>query len=150
MRRRLRRLYPTPPVSSRTTMTMRRIVSMVTSQRLVELARACLGLLLVSLAAGEGVGGLVHGFLGRALGLVDAPFVLQASVSGQRAGGLLHATLRLIDVLVGHETLLTCARVGASGGCGRLAARSGRPRTGRGPRRCPSSQRGVCLRLGRR
>ena len=49
---------------------------MVTSQGSVELARACLGLLLVSLAAGEGVGGLVHGFLGRALGLVDAPFVL--------------------------------------------------------------------------
>ena len=66
---------------------------MVASQGSVELARACLGLLLVSLAAGEGVGGLVHGFLGRALGLVDAPFVLQASVSGQRAGSLLHATV---------------------------------------------------------
>ena len=68
---------------------------MVTSQSSAGLAGACLDLLIVSLAAGDGVGGLVHGLLRRALGLFDAPFVLQAPASGQRASGLLHATLRL-------------------------------------------------------
>jgi len=52
----------------------RRIVSMVTSQVSVELARACLGLR-VSIAAGEGVGDPVDGFLRRALCLLDTPFV---------------------------------------------------------------------------
>ena len=76
---------------------------MVTSQISVELARAWLGLLLVSLAAGEGAGDLVHGVLRRALGLLDAAFVLQAFVSAQRAGSLLDATFRLVDVLIGHK-----------------------------------------------
>src|SRR5665647_3277175 len=126
-------------------MMMRRIVSMITSLVSAGLARAWLALVLVPLAAGEGVGDLVHGFLRRALGLVDAPFVLQASVSGQRAGSLLHATFRLIDVLVSHEPScfgwVTSARVDASGGRRRLAARSVRPRSGRRPRRCPSLRR---------
>ena len=52
---------------------------MVTSLVSVGLARACLGLLLGSLAAGEGVGDLVHGVLRRPLGLLDAPFALVAS-----------------------------------------------------------------------
>jgi hypothetical protein len=42
---------------------MRRMMSMVTSQVSVELAGACLGLLFVSVTAGEGVGDLVDGFL---------------------------------------------------------------------------------------
>jgi hypothetical protein len=50
-----------------------------------------------SLAAGEGVGDLVHGVLRRTLGVVGAPFVLQTPVSGHCAGGFLDATLRLID-----------------------------------------------------
>ena len=70
---------------------------MVTSQVSVELACACLGVR-VPVTAGEGVSDLVDGFLRRALGLLDAPFVLQVSVSAQRAGSLLHATFRLVDV----------------------------------------------------
>jgi hypothetical protein len=57
-----------------------------------------------SLAAGEGVGDLVHGVLRRTLGVVGATFVLQAPVSGHRAGGFLGATFCLIDVLVGQES----------------------------------------------
>jgi hypothetical protein len=45
---------------------------MVTSPSSVELARACLGPPPVPVVASEGVGHLVHGVLGRALGLFDA------------------------------------------------------------------------------
>src|SRR5665213_3843950 len=61
----------------------------------------CLLLLLV--LAGESVGDLVHSVLDRTLGLVDAPLVLQALVSGQRAGSFLHAPFCFVDVLIGHE-----------------------------------------------
>ena len=61
---------------------------MVTSQVSVELARACLGPFVVSVAAGEGVGDLVPGVLHGALGLLDAPFVLQVPVSAQRTGSM--------------------------------------------------------------
>src|ERR1700684_1321963 len=65
-----------------------------------------IGLFPVSVAAGKCVGDFVHGFLRRALGLVDAPFVLQAFVSWERAGCLLRATFCLVDVLVRHGILL--------------------------------------------
>src|ERR1019366_10435329 len=52
------------------------------------------------------VGDLVRGVLDRTLGLVDAPFVLQALVPRQRAGSFLHAPFCLVDVLVGHEPSL--------------------------------------------
>src|SRR5665213_1166316 len=64
----------------------------------------CLLLLLV--LAGEGVGDLVHSVLDRTLGLVHAPLVLEALVSGQRAGSFLHAPFCFVDVLVGHELSL--------------------------------------------
>src|ERR1700736_6953420 len=82
---------------------IRRIVSMVTSRGSVGSERACVPLPLRSLAAGERAGDLVDGVLCGALGVVDATFVLQATVAGQRAGGFLHATFRLIDVLVGRK-----------------------------------------------
>ena len=66
-------------------MTMRTMRSMLTSQVSVELARACLGPLVVSVAAGEGVGDLVPGVLHRALGLLDAPFV--SAVDQQAVNG---------------------------------------------------------------
>jgi hypothetical protein len=69
-------------------MTMRRMISMVTSQVSVE---HDLGPLVVSVAAGEGFGDLVPGVLYRAPGLLDTP-VLQVLVSAQRAGSLLHVT----------------------------------------------------------
>ena len=59
---------------------------------------------LASVFAGDGVGDLVDRVLGRALGLVSASFVLEVSVSGQRAGSFFDATLRLVDLLVGHES----------------------------------------------
>jgi hypothetical protein len=58
--------------------------------------------LLLLLAAGEGVANLVDCFLYGPFELVDAPLVLEVSVSGQRADCFLHATFCLIGVLVGH------------------------------------------------
>src|SRR5450631_1768884 len=84
-------------------MTMRRIVSMVTSQGPTELARAW-GCCCLVFAAGEGVGDLVHGVFRRAFGLVGAPFVLQAFVSAHCAGSFLCATFCFGDVLIGHES----------------------------------------------
>jgi hypothetical protein len=66
------------------------------------LACASVHLPVGSLAAGEGVGDLVHSILRRTLGVVGATFVLQAPVAGQRAGCLFDATFCLIGVLVGH------------------------------------------------
>ena len=71
---------------------MRRIVSIVTSPGSVDLERAYVPLPLGSVAAGERVRDLVHRVLRRTLGVVDASFVLQLSVSRQRASGFLHAT----------------------------------------------------------
>ena len=70
-------------------MMMRMIRSIFTSQGPTGLARAWLFL------AGEGVGDLVHGVFRGTLGVVGATFVLQAAVSGHRAGGFLGATFCL-------------------------------------------------------
>jgi hypothetical protein len=92
-----------PPVSSRITTTTARIVSMVTSQGSGGFGSRIRASTAGSLAAGEGAGDLVHGVRRGALDPVGATFGLQASVSGQHAGGFVHAPLRLIDVLAGHE-----------------------------------------------
>ena len=80
------------------------IVSMFTSRIAFGLAYASVHLPAGSLAAGEGVGNLVHGVLRRTLRVVGATFVLQTPVSGHRAGGFLGATFYLVGVLVGHES----------------------------------------------
>src|ERR1019366_10320311 len=101
-----------------------------------ESARASLVLGVVAGLIGEHVGNLVHSVLDRALRLVDAPLVLQAPVSAERADGFLDATHHRVEVLVGHEPScckLTSAQTGVNGGSGPLAARSVRPRTARGP-----------------
>src|ERR1019366_37682 len=85
-------------------------------------------LLLLVVLAGQGVGDLVDSVLDRALGLVDAPFVLEASVSGQRAGSFLHAPFCFVDVLVGHEpSLLVVSPVRAKLGGSQIVAPLRRP-----------------------
>jgi hypothetical protein len=57
--------------------------------------------LLRLVAAGEGVVKLVYSVLHGSFGLVNSPLVLEMSVSGQRTGRFLCATLRFVDVRVG-------------------------------------------------
>src|ERR1019366_4060272 len=87
-------------------------------------------LLLLVVLAGQGVGDLVDSVLDRALGLVDAPFVLEALASGQRAGSFLHAPFCFVDVLVGHElSLLALVSSEQSSAAGAISShRSGHPR----------------------
>jgi hypothetical protein len=98
---------------------MMMIVSMFTSRIAFGLAYASVHLPAGSLAAGEGVGNLVHGVLRRTLRVVGATFVLQAPVSGHRAGGFLGATFTLsVFLLVMNPPIgwvVTSARPGASG-----------------------------------
>lgn len=75
---------------------------MVTSQRLIDLARSWLPALVASIVPLYGLGDLVYGFLQGPLRLVGVSLVLQALISGQGTGSLLDASLRLVDVLVGH------------------------------------------------
>src|SRR5207245_11178822 len=49
------------------------------------------------------LGDPVNGLLQGPLGLVGVTFALQAWIPGQGTGGLLDASLRLVDVLVGHS-----------------------------------------------
>lgn len=84
----------------------RRIVGMATSQGLIDLARSSLRALVASIVSFNGLGDLVYGFLQGPLRLVGVSLVLQALISAQGAGSLLDASLRLIDVLVGHRPSL--------------------------------------------
>src|SRR5277367_2634666 len=81
----------------------RKMVCTITSQCVMELARPWLPALVASVVSLYRLGDPVYGFLQRPLRLVGLSLVLQASISGQGAGSLLDASLRLIDVPLGHS-----------------------------------------------
>jgi hypothetical protein len=65
---------------------------MVTSQRLIDLARSWLPALVASFVSLYRLGDLVYGFLQGPLRLVDVSLVLQPSISGKGTSSLLDAS----------------------------------------------------------